>query len=404
MNVKIIKGKGDYEKAMARLSELMSLDPVAGSKEDNELELLALVVCEYERQTVPPVQADPIEFIIFRMEQMELNRKDLVPFIGSMSKVSEVLSRKRALSLPMIRRLNRGLGIPADILISDQSTQSSFVIHKPEVDYSSFPLKEMMARGCFGDFKGNTQRLKDYAEDLIAKFKGDFLPEHLEPAFLRAPMHQRGSRQADDMALLAWRMCVVRSARETNITRKYKLGSVTPACLRELAKLSAFDEGPKLAKEYLARLGITLVIESHFKRTFLDGAAMLDNGRPIVALTLRHDRIDNFWFALLHELAHVAKHLSDANPIFIDDLDRPTPEHIEAEADEMAQEALIPGHQWDLAKVRKTLLPKDAVAFADEIGVHPAIVAGRLRHETKNYRLLTNLIGKTKQVSQCFAK
>jgi HTH-type transcriptional regulator/antitoxin HigA len=404
MNVKIIKNKGDYEKAMARLSALMSLDPVAGSKEDNELELLALVVCEYERQTVPPVQADPIEFIIFRMEQMELSRKDLVPFIGSISKVSEVLSRKRALSLPMIRRLNRGLGIPADILIEDQSTYRSIDIQEPEINYSSFPLKEMMARGCFGEFKGNAQRLKDYAEDLITKFKRDFLPEHLEPAFLRAPMHQRGSRQADDMALLAWRMCVVRSAREVNITRKYKPGSVTPTCLRELAKLSAFDGGPKLAKEYLARLGITLVIESHFKRTFLDGAAMLDNGRPIVALTLRHDRIDNFWFALLHELAHVAKHLSDANPIFIDDLDKPNPEHIETEADEMAQEALIPAHQWDLAKVRKTLLPKDAVAFADEIGVHPAIVAGRLRHETKNFRLLSNLIGKTGQVSLHFAK
>jgi HTH-type transcriptional regulator/antitoxin HigA len=139
MNVKIIKSKGDYEKAMARLSALMSLDPVAGSKEDNELELLALVVCEYERQTVPPVQADPIEFIIFRMEQMELSRKDLVPFIGSISKVSEVLSRKRALSLPMIRRLNRGLGIPADILIKDQSTYRSIDIQEPEINYSSFP-------------------------------------------------------------------------------------------------------------------------------------------------------------------------------------------------------------------------------------------------------------------------
>ena len=94
---------------------------------------------------------------------------------------------------------------------------------------------------------------------------------------MRAPLHQRGDRQADEMALLAWRMCVVRNAREGNLARDYKPGSVTPEWLRELAKLSAFDEGPKLAREYLARVGITLVIESHFKRTFLDGAAMLDN-------------------------------------------------------------------------------------------------------------------------------
>ena len=199
-------------------------------------------------------------------------------------------------------------------------------------------------------------------------------------------------------------MCVVRSAREANLSREYKPGSVTPEWLRELAKLSAFEEGPKLAREYLARLGITLVIESHFKRTFLDGAAVLDNGRPIVALTLRHDRIDNFWFALLHELAHVAKHLSDANPVFIDDLDRPNPEHIESEADEMAQEALIPKNRWDAAKVKETLLSEDAIAFADEIAVHPAIVAGRLRHETKNFRLLSHLIGKTGQVSQHFVQ
>jgi HTH-type transcriptional regulator/antitoxin HigA len=174
--------------------------------------------------------------------------------------------------------------------------------------------------------------------------------------------------------------------------------------LRELAKLSAYDEGPRLAKEYLARHGITLVIERHFKRTFLDGAAMLDNDRPIVALTLRHDRMDNFWFTLLHELAHVARHLTPQSPVFIDDLDRTDPESVEAEADAIAQEALIPEENWRTAKVRKTLSPEDAIGFADEIGVHPAIVAGRLRHEEKDFRLLSHLIGKKGQVSQTFAR
>lgn len=89
--------------------------------------------------------------------------------------------------------------------------------------------------------------------------------------------------------------------------------------------------------------------------------------------------------------------------MFIDDLDRPNRERIEDEADAMAQEALIPADCWKKAKVRETLSPQDAIAFANEVGVHPAIVAGRLRHDTKNYRLLTHLIGKTGQVSQHFA-
>lgn len=403
MNVKIIKSAKDYEANMARLSELMSLDPKPNSKEENELELLALVIQDFERQTVPHVKADPIESILFRMDQMQLTRKELIPYIGSISKVSEVLSRKRPLSLPMIRRLNQGLGIPADILIEDVETDSSLVDQEPEMDFTRFPLKEMLERGCFGDFEGNVQRLKDYAEDLVRKFMQDLLPKRMEPAFLRAPLHQRGDRQADEMAILAWRMCVLRKAREVISTREYKHGTITPEWLRELAKLSAFDEGPKLAKEHLARHGITLVIEKHFKRTFLDGAAMLDNDRPIVALTLRHDRVDNFWFALLHELAHVAKHLKPETPVFIDDLDRTNLQTVEGEADAMAQEALIPNKSWSAAKVRQTLASEDVIAYADEIGVHPAIVAGRLRHEEKNYRLLSHLIGKTGQVSQTFA-
>ena len=404
MNVKIILSNEDYTEAMARLSSLMSLDPVTGSDEDNELGLLALVIADFEQKKIPSAQTNPIESILFRMDQMGISRKDLIPYIGSASKVSEVLSRKRPLSLPMIRRLSRGLGIPADILIEDSESDSFITNQESETDYSNFPLKEMSKRGCFGDFKGNGQRLKDYAEELVTKFMRELLPSHQEPAFLRAPLHRRGDRQTDARALLAWRMCVVQGARKAIPSRAYRPNSITPEWLHELAKLSTFEDGPKRAMEHLARFGITLVIERHFKGTFLDGAAMLDNGRPIVALTLRHDRIDNFWFVLLHELAHVATHLSDANPVYIDDLDGLNNEQVEREADEMAQEALIPKNRWDTAKAKKTLLAEDVVAFAGEIGVHPAIVAGRLRHDTKKFQLLSRLIGKTGQISQQFSQ
>ena len=174
--------------------------------------------------------------------------------------------------------------------------------------------------------------------------------------------------------------------------------------MRELAKLSVSDEGPRLAKEHLARHGISLIVEKHFKSTFLDGAAMLDaNSQPIVALTLRHDRVDNFWFALMHELAHVAKHLTPENSVFIDNLEGKDPQSVEAEADAIALEALIPAKKWRAAAVRETLATADAIEFAKDVGVHPAIVAGRIRHEQGNYRLLSSLIGKTGQVSRALA-
>ena len=403
MNIKVIKSSNDYAQAMARLTALMALDPKGGSKEDGELELLALVIEDYERKIVPPVTPDPIEAILFRMDQMKLGRKDLGSYIGSTSKVSEVLSRKRPLSLPMIRRLHKGLDIPADVLIGSTEAGTQVVGVEPEMQYEKFPLKEMLDRNCFGDFKGNAQHLKDYAEDLILKFMKGLLPKQAEPAFLRAPLHQRGTRDADGYALLAWRLCVIKKARANPAPREYKKGSITAKWLKDLARLSAFDDGPRLAREQLGMAGITLVVEPHFKGTYLDGAAMLDEGRPIIAMTLRHDRLDNFWFVLMHELAHVAKHLDEANPLFIDDLDSPDEQdRKEREADVMAGEALIPQTLWEKSAARTSHLTKDVVTLAEKLGVHPAIVAGRVRHETKNYRILAKPLGHG-QASRHFA-
>ncbi len=394
MNIKVIKSGNDYAQAMAKLTALMALDPKEGSKEDNELELLALVIEDYERKIVSPVTPDPIEAILFRMDQMQLVRKDLEPYIGSTSKVSEVLSRKRPLSLPMIRRLHTGLDIPADVLIGGGETGAKVLGEEPEMEYAKFPLKEMHERNCFGDFKGNAQRLKDYAEDLVRKFMQGLLPIQAEPAFLRAPLHQRGTRDADGYALLVWRLCVIKKARGNPAPREYKKGIITTKWLKDLARLSAFDDGPRLAREQLGMAGITLVIEPHFKGTYLDGAAMLDEGRPIVAMTLRHDRLDNFWFVLMHELAHVAKHLDDAHPLFTDNLDSPDEQdRIEREADEMAEEALIPKTAWEKSAARTSHLTKDVVALAEKLGIHSAIVAGRVMHETKNFRSLAKQVG-----------
>lgn len=137
--------------------------------------------------------------------------------------------------------------------------------------------------------------------------------------------------------------------------------------------------------------------------TYLDGTAMLDEGRPIVAMTLRHDRLDDFWFVLMHELAHVAKHLDEANPLFTDNLDSPDErDRKEREADDLAGEALIPQALWEKSAARASYQVKDVLALADKLGVHPAIVAGRVRHESGNFRLLARPLGHG-QVGRHFA-
>lgn len=115
--IRVLKTESDHASAVARLSALMDKDPAPGSAEDAEMELLSLAIQSYEQSRFPPTPPDPIEAILFRMDQQRLAQKDLVPYIGSLSKVSEVLGRRRPLSPSMIRRLHTGLGIPAEILI-----------------------------------------------------------------------------------------------------------------------------------------------------------------------------------------------------------------------------------------------------------------------------------------------
>jgi len=119
---KLIKTKKDYDFALSRIDKLM--DAKKGTPEADELELLATLVEMYEDEHYPMDMPDSVEAIRFRMDQLGLKQQDLVPFIGSRSKVSEILSKKRTLTLSMMRSLHKGLGIPADVLL--QETDATF--------------------------------------------------------------------------------------------------------------------------------------------------------------------------------------------------------------------------------------------------------------------------------------
>jgi len=393
-NVRVIKTDDEYEIALARLSDLMDQDIKEGTDLENELDLLALVIREYERSKVAPPVADPIEAILFRMDQQGLQKKDLVPYFGSLPKVSEVLSRKRPLTLAMIRKLHTGLGIAAETLLQgDDGIDLSDV---PSYDPSKFPLQEMFKRGYFKKSFDSLRKVKDQAEEALRDFMQN---AQLQPARMRAPLHQKGVRTMDEYALLVWQVAVLKKARSLKLAREYVKGSITDAWLKDLTKLSRFDQGPRLAQEFLADAGIALVFEDHFDKTYLDGAAMLDGTRPVVALTLRHDRLDNYWFALLHELVHVQKHLRPDNDFIADNLEDKLQmqTHDEKEADEGAKNTLIAPAEWEATAVRLEPSTENAMALADQLRIHPVIVAGRVRHETGNWRLLSNIKAPVRQ-------
>ncbi len=116
MNIKPIRTAADHETALARLDAIF--DSAPGTPTGDEAEVLATLIQRYEEKYFPIGQPSPVDAIRFRMEQQGLKPKDLVPYLGSASKISEVLSGRRSLSLAMIRNL-MGLGIPAEVLLQN---------------------------------------------------------------------------------------------------------------------------------------------------------------------------------------------------------------------------------------------------------------------------------------------
>jgi HTH-type transcriptional regulator/antitoxin HigA len=117
MNIKVIKNESDYQKALERLEVIF--DAPIDSPEGDEAEILSILIEKYEDEHYPIGPPDPIEAIKFRMEQMDMKKSDLAKIIGYKSRVSEIFSRKRKLSLQMIRKLHDTLKIPYESLIAD---------------------------------------------------------------------------------------------------------------------------------------------------------------------------------------------------------------------------------------------------------------------------------------------
>ena len=388
MRVKAIRTEADHKAALERIDALM--DASVGTAAGDELDVLVDLVEHYEEKHAPMGFPTPVAALEFRMEQADLAPRDLVPYIGSRAKVSEVLSGKRALTMRMARALHEHLGIPADVLL--QQADEPELGDSKSADWSKFPVSEMVKLGWLPKAARSAGRAGKYLKELIRRAGcADVQP----PALYRKNDRARVNAKSDPWALQAWCWQVLATANENRPRKPYSRGRVTPKFLREVVQLSVEDDGPVQAAQFLVSSGIPLVTVRHLNRTYLDGAALkLADGTPVVALTLRYDRIDNFWFCLLHELAHIGRHLeSGKDTVFVDDLNLQAVDVKESEADEWALDAAIPREMWESSSVRERPTPMAVVQLANKLHIHPAIVAGRVRFERRNFRMLSHFVG-----------
>lgn len=196
------------------------------------------------------------------------------------------------------------------------------------------------------------------------------------------------------LSLLAWKARVAHRLEIEGRATDQPFDPVDISWIQDLTRLSRMDDGIARSKDFLLKKGIVLIVEPQIPGLGVDGAAFLIDGTPVIALTLRHDRIDNFWHTLFHELGHIFLHHSRGLfSGFFDDIDDEPGDELETEANEFATEALIPFERWKLAPARVSKSPVPVENFAQQVGIHSAIVFGRIRKERSNYKLFTDKIG-----------
>lgn len=382
MEPRIIKTDEQYRRALGEVERLAAEDPDSDSAEGGRLELLAKLVEDYEKTRFKFRKPGPVEAILFRMEEQGLRQKDLAEILGGKNRASEVLAGKRSLTLPMIRALHEKLAIPPELLIREPDAQ--YGAERVELDEAAERLV--------------AQRGWVRTGDSVSEWLNRLMAPAGSPAFLKNTVTFGATARTNRTNVWLWlaRVREVADSR-TYLQGRYSKEALSMDLLKYVARLSWMDKGPRNAKDFLEERGIAVVIEPHLPKTFVDGAAMLGrSGAPVIGLTLRENRLDSFWFTLIHELAHVWKHLdpvkcraiADENIEKADDS-----EAIEREANDLASEILIPAAIWRRNAARLKPSAQSIQALARQLQIHPAIVAGRVRYERKNYSLFSGLVG-----------
>ena len=263
-----------------------------------------------------------------------------------------------------------------------------------DVVWRQFPAREMAKRGWF-DMPRKAD-VYERARDYFMRVAGP----QFASAYHRKKMHS--DSRPNEYALLAWQARILERARELVEIHAPPEFVQDDRWIADLAALTSRSDGPKRAQALLLSKGIVLTTERHLSGTYLDGGAMLDrDGRPVIGLTLRYDRLDNFWFVLFHELGHVFMHLMDGVRYdFFDEEGTTENDKIEREADQFALDSLIPEGKWDECLSRFALSEEAVQIDAKNLGIAASIIAGRIRKERSDYLILTSLVGQGQVASQ----
>jgi len=350
-----------------------------------------------ETDMKPPLRpfrpVKPGEILQEELEAREWTQADLAEVIDRpVQAVNEIIAGKKAITPDTALALSQALGTSPEYWLNLEAAYRLDLLHERRSSgsaisrrsrlYSIAPVKELMKRRWIDV---STPFDLDRLEQAVCRFLKIASPDEAPRIpFAARAVHREGSSSTTQ---IAW-ACRVQEVATQMRAKTFSVHRVEEQ-IRILPRLSVSNEETRKLREMLADLGIRFVIVEHLPNSRIDGAALwLDDHSPVVAVSLRYDRVDWFWFTLMHELAHIVRGDAKLHAWMFDDAlvgkdAEPTESKSEREAktDKMASEWLIPQRTLEgFARRTRPYFSRNAILnFSAEVGVHPGIVVGRLQ-------------------------
>ncbi|MBT4289313.1 MAG: ImmA/IrrE family metallo-endopeptidase [Deltaproteobacteria bacterium] len=203
---------------------------------------------------------------------------------------------------------------------------------------------------------------------------------------------------------LAWLSRVSTSAKYlVSLGKIEEYRPITKGDLKNIAQLSQNISVVKELPNILSKLGIVLIYEQGLPRMKLDGVVfLLESGHPVIGMSFRYPRVDNFWFTLMHELSHILLHISELQSPIFDDLEDSDADVIESQANRLAKNSLVEKSLWRNCKAKYSRNESDIISFSKEAKLHPSIVAGMLQREQNTFNLYRKIVDETNLRKEVF--
>lgn len=297
--------------------------------------------------------------------------------------------RYRSISLASFVRVARtlGLNLSADICPNTTAPWMSL----PSLDVSAEQVQRVLKHAREYGWLESTGSDENALSQLV-RHVAEHVGSYGKPSLFRTGLVVE--HHVDDWSLLCWKAQVTRRAKAAIESKKIKYRPLDMTWLKDLPGLSSLENGPLLARELLLAHGIVVIVERQVPGMRVDGAAFLVDDIPVIGLTLRRDALDNFWFTLLHEVAHVILHYRTGLAAgFFDNTEMLEIDEMEADADQFAGNLLIPQELWLRSPARIAKTADTVERFAQRLGISPAVVFGRIRMERQNYAIFSDKIG-----------